>query len=128
MDTELKKIRENTSEALHYFTEIMAYTLGPAELKEIMEENDVVILDVRAKQDYDNGHIPKAVSMPRAELETRYTELSKEKQYIVYCYNQQCHLAVCACRFLSLKEYKAMHLDGGYKTWTEDFQFAITKE
>ncbi|MBQ7450922.1 rhodanese-like domain-containing protein [bacterium] len=128
MDEQLKKYRYDSDKAEKFFTKIMAYTLGPVELKEIMEEDNVKILDVRDYQDFSEGHIPTAISMPRAKMDERLDELSKECLYIVYCYNQQCHLAMCACRFLASKGYHCMHLDGGYRTWSKDFQFVTTKE
>ena len=128
MDNILQKYRYNTEEAEKFFTKMMAYTLGPVELKELMNDEHVKILDVRDCPDYSEGHIPNAVSMPRPQMDSRLDELSKDNLYIVYCYNQQCHLAMCACRFLALNGYHCMHLDGGYKTWVEDFKFAISKE
>lgn len=127
MDDRLKELRYNSKKAEKFFTRLMAYTLGPMELKEILDEKHVVVLDVRNKEDYDEGHIPNAVSIPRKELDNRFGELSKENIHIVYCYNQQCHLGLCACRFLATKEIPCMHLDGGYRTWAEDFHFATVK-
>ena len=127
MDKELNKMREDTKEAAEFFTRIMAYTLGPVELKEIIQKENTVLIDVRDKEDFEEGHIPQAISIPRAELDHRLVELSKDNLHIVYCYNQQCHLGACACRFLAVNGFKCMHLDGGYKTWTEDFRFAVSK-
>ena len=127
MDDKLKELRHDSKTAEKFFTKLMAYTLGPMELKEIMDSEDVVILDVRDKEDYDEGHIPNALSIPRKELDERYTELSKEKVHVVYCYNQQCHLGLCACRFLATKDIPCMHMEGGYKTWAEDFRFATVQ-
>ena len=127
MDEKLKELRYDSKKAEKFFTKIMAYTLGPMELKEMMETENIVILDVRDKEDYDEGHIPNAISMPRKELDNRYEELSKEHLHVVYCYNQQCHLGLCACRFLATKDIPCMHMEGGFKTWSEDFRFAIVK-
>lgn len=128
MDDKLNEMRKDSQKAEKFFTKMMAYTLGPVELKEMLEDNCVKILDVRDYSDYTQGHIPEAVSMPRNEMKDRINELSKEDLYIVYCYNQQCHLGLCACRFLASNGYPCMHLEGGYKTWSEDFQFATTQE
>lgn len=127
MDDKLKDLRHDSKKAEDFFTKLMAYTLGPMELKEMMESENIVVLDVRDKEDYDDGHIPNAISIPRKELDNRYTELSKENLHIVYCYNQQCHLGLCACRFLATKNIPCMHMEGGYKTWSEDFRFATVK-
>lgn len=127
MDEKLKEMRYDTKRAEKFFTKMMAYTLGPVELKNLSENGKVVIIDVRDKEDYDDGHIPNAISIPRKELDDRLNELSKDVVHVVYCYNQQCHLGACACRLLASKDYPCMLLEGGYKTWTEDFRFAVTK-
>ena len=127
MDEELRQQRHNTQDAAKYFTQKMAYTLGPVELKSLIEEDKVVVIDVRKKEDYDESHIPTAMSIPRSDLENRLNELSKEAVYVVYCYNQQCHLAACACRLLAIKNYPCMELEGGFKTWVDDFRFATVK-
>ena len=128
VDTKLEELRKDTKKAEEFFIKMMAYTLGPVELKEMIKNNHAKILDVRDYSDYTQGHIPNAVSMPRHEMEDRINELSKEDLSIVYCYNQQCHLGLCACRFLASNGYPCMHLEGGYKVWSEDFQFATTHE
>ena len=138
MDKKLHDLRHDTRKAEKFFTKLMAYTLGPMELKTMFEnhskdENEnkdkskIVIIDVRDKEDYSAGHIPNAISIPRNNLEERLSELSKDDIHIVYCYNQQCHLGLCACRLLASKDYPCMHLDGGYKVWSEDFRFATVK-
>jgi hypothetical protein len=44
-----------------------------------------VILDVRAKQSYDEGHIAGAISFPEAEVDARVAELPKDRLIIAYC-------------------------------------------
>lgn len=127
MDNILHELRHDSKKAESFFTNLMAFTLGPMELKSMMEQENVVIIDVRDKDDYDNGHIPNAISIPRKDLDEKFEELSKDKIHIIYCYNQQCHLGLCACRFLATKNIPCMHLDGGYKVWDEDFRFATVK-
>lgn len=122
MDKKLEKMRFDKKDAEKFFTSVMAFTTGPVELKEMIKNNEVRVLDVRDKEDYDKGHIPTAISMPRAEMDTRYRELSKDRLYVVYCYNQQCHLGACACRFLAVNDYHAMLLEGGFDVWKNDFQ------
>ena len=57
-----------------------AYTL-------INENNELVILDVRTKEEYDNGHIPGAKLVPVQILPMKIAELDKykEKPVLVYC-------------------------------------------
>ena len=58
------------------------------EAKEIMDsQEDYVILDVRAQDEYDQGHIPGAIVIPHTEVADRAeAELQDKSQLIlVYC-------------------------------------------
>jgi predicted sulfurtransferase len=57
------------------------------QLKEKLDAGaDIVIVDVRSKEDFDEGHISGAVSIPwQREMEARYTELPRDKEVITYC-------------------------------------------
>lgn len=58
------------------------------EAKEIMDSGEeVVILDVREQDEYDEGHIPGAVLIPYTEIENKAEEIlpDKDKQILVYC-------------------------------------------
>lgn len=57
------------------------------EAKKIMdEEKDIRILDVRTQEEYDSGHIRKAICLPNEEMIEEPEELPDKKQKIlVYC-------------------------------------------
>jgi hypothetical protein len=44
-----------------------------------------LIIDVRAKEAYDAGHIEGAISFPEADVDTRVGELPKDKLVVAYC-------------------------------------------
>jgi rhodanese-related sulfurtransferase len=49
-------------------------------------EKDAVILDVRTKQEWNAGHIKKAIHIPLDQLHNRTNEVAKHnKPIIVYC-------------------------------------------
>lgn len=127
MDEKIKELRNNCEKAYHFFAKKLAYTLGPIELKGFIEGDTVNIVDVRRKEDYELGHIPNALSIPKDELSDNLDKLSKDKVTVVYSYNQECHLGAAACLLLADYEYPCMLLDGGYKVWTEDYRFAVQK-
>lgn len=123
MSEYIDKIRFDCEAAEAFFAEKLAFTLGPVELKNMLAENKVKLIDVRGKEAYDESHIPKAISMPKQDLVDRMTELSTEDIHVVYCYNQQCHLAAAAALVLAKNRYPVMELEGGFKVWSEDFKF-----
>ncbi len=126
MNEKIKELRNNTQKAQCFFQKLLAYTLGPIELKDLMDEGSVKLLDVRRLEDYQVAHIPGAISIPKEELADNISKLSKEEITVVYCYNQQCHLGIEACLILAEYGYPVMLLEGGFKTWTEDFRFATS--
>lgn len=44
-----------------------------------------LIIDVRAKDAYDQGHIKGSISFPEADADTRVAELPKDKLVVAYC-------------------------------------------
>lgn len=125
MNENINEIRHNTQNAMNFFANRLAYTLGPVELQQMLKENKVKLIDVRAKEAYVEGHIKSAISIPKDELQSRLNELSKSDVHVVYCYNQQCHLAAAAAFNLASAGYPVMELEGGIKTWIEDFEFKV---
>jgi len=126
MDEKIKETRFNSDKAKCFFSKILAFTLGPVELKDLLDEGKVKVVDVRRPEDYEIAHIPSAVSIPKDELANNLDKLSKEEVTVIYCYNQQCHLGARACLILADYGYPVMLLEGVFKTWTEDFRFAVS--
>jgi len=60
---------------------------GEDAYKLINRDKEVVILDVRSKEEYDNGHIPGAKLFPVQGLSMRIDELDEyiDKPILVYC-------------------------------------------
>jgi rhodanese-related sulfurtransferase len=55
--------------------------------KLISENKDLVVLDVRAKEEFEAGHIAKAKNIPVQQLPVRINELEKykDKPILVHC-------------------------------------------
>ena len=126
MDDKIKNLRNNPDAAKNFFMECLAFTIGPVELKDLMDNEKVNLLDVRRDADYEVSHIPGATSIPKDELPDKLDRLEKGKTTVVYCYNSQCHLGAEACLILADYKYPCVHLEGGFKVWKEDFRFATT--
>lgn len=125
LDTDIKSMVRKNEKAYKFFMKKLAFTLGPAELKNKMMNEDIQIIDVRMAEDFDKSHIPSSISIPKNELEFNLHKLSKDKINVVYCYNQQCHLAARAALILADKGYPVMELEGGFKVWRDDFDYEV---
>jgi rhodanese-related sulfurtransferase len=125
-NTMATKVKINDlAKAKAYFEAKMAFTTGPVELERMIKHNEVNVVDVRAAEDYAEGHIPGAINLPKDEWQT-LKGLRKDKMNVLYCYSQVCHLAATAAVEFAGKGYPVMELDGGWRWWRDD-DFSIEK-
>src|SRR5262245_27316870 len=83
-----------------------------------IQKNGVVVLDVREKEEWDEGHLPGATFLPRGFLEVRVekTVPEKEKPVIVYCAGGT--RSAFAAKTLQDLGYKdVVSMAGGYGEW-----------
>jgi rhodanese-related sulfurtransferase len=100
-----------------FFAQKAAATTGPHELQGMLDQKqDIVVVDVRYPADFRKAHIPGAVNLPKGKWENA-KGLSKDKLNVLYCYNQQCHLATEAALQLIEQGYPVVEMEGGFSTW-----------
>jgi len=92
-----------------------------SEAKQMMESNpDLVIVDVRTREEYESGHIPNAVSIPFNEFEGRIDELNKEKETLVYCLFLGCWRSPTACQILVDNGFVSVYnMPDGIAAWRD---------
>jgi rhodanese-related sulfurtransferase len=120
-----KLMTNDPAKAKEYFEAKMAFTTGPVELERMIKSNEVNVVDVRAAEDYAEGHIPSAVNLPKDQWPT-LKGLRKDKLNVLYCYSHVCHLAATAAVEFAGKDYPVMELEGGWRWWKND-DFDIEK-
>ncbi|MBL0942683.1 MAG: rhodanese-like domain-containing protein [Alphaproteobacteria bacterium] len=109
----------NPHHAQKYFKDKVTYTVGPMELVTMVKEGaPITIIDVRAEKDFLEGHIPGAINLPKDKWHT-LEGLQKNKNNIIYCYVQTCHLAAHAALEFAKKGFPVMEMEGGFKAWKE---------
>lgn len=102
--------------------------MGPVEAKDISQsqlqqlmkkDTQVVLLDVRTVEEFEDGHIPNALNIPHKELEQRLVELaeSKDTQIVIYCRSGR--RAEVAKQVLIKNGFNHLdHLTGDFNGWT----------
>lgn len=93
------------------------HPVAMADLKRLVSESHAVILDVRPIEEFEQGHIPNAISIPLDELATRYVELPEGRPVVVYCRGQFCILADKAVEILLSHGIDAQRADDGLVDW-----------
>ena len=95
--------------------------MSVAELKtHVAGANELVILDVRERDAYEEGHIEGAKLLPRGQLELRVNQdLPDPTRRIVACceFGRISTLATATLREMGFQ--RAVALDGGMKAWRE---------
>lgn len=107
---------ERVAKAFFHERETMV-TLDHQSLLRKARKGDVIVLDVRPRSEYDQGHIPHARSVPLAELEHRLSTLPRNKQIIAYCRGPYCVLSLEALDILRKRGFKAFRLSDGVLEW-----------
>lgn len=89
------------------------------ELNDRMEKGEVLLLDVRPKEEYENSHIPGAVSMPIEELREKLTSLPTNRDVVAYCRGIYCFWSIEAVELLRSKGINAYRLEKSVQEWNE---------
>ncbi len=91
--------------------------IGRDELIARLGRGDVVLVDVRPKEEFVAGHIDGARSIPLDELERRLAELPADREVVAYCRGPFCAYAHEAVRRLQAAGRSARRLEGGWPEW-----------
>ena len=87
------------------------------ELRRLMRNGDVTVVDVRPTEEYEAGHIPGALSLPVSELKRRLREIPKGKEVIAYCRGRYCVYSLEAVTLLRKHSYDARRAHEGLPDW-----------
>ncbi|MFJ7889156.1 ArsR/SmtB family transcription factor [Lysinibacillus xylanilyticus] len=84
-----------------------------------MEKGEVLLLDVRPKEEYEEAHIPGAVSIPIEELGERISSLPTNCDVVAYCRGPYCLMSAEAVKILKSKGINAFRMEQGVKEWLQ---------
>jgi rhodanese-related sulfurtransferase len=89
-------------------------------MKMIDNRGNIILLDVRDKEEYETGHIPNAINISRGSLDFKVHLIIPDKnaKVVVYCgLDLRSPLATKSLNDLGYK--KAVNMIGGLKGWKE---------
>lgn len=93
--------------------------LSLLELKDRMENGEVLLLDVRPKEEFEEAHIPGAVSIPIDELEGKLASLPSNFDVVAYCRGPYCLMSVEAVALMRKKGIHAYRLEKSVQDWDQ---------
>jgi len=91
--------------------------LGRRDLMAQAKRGDVIVIDVRPREEYDTAHLPYARSLPLSELSKRLAELPRGVDIVAYCRGPFCLMSDEAVSLLQKKGYRARKTMDGISEW-----------
>lgn len=91
------------------------------ELSDILKsKKDVVLVDARPRDMYDQKHLPGAISIPLEDIKEYANKFDKNAKIVTYCGGYSCPASTEAAKefgklgFKNVRDYK-----GGIEEWTQ---------
>ena len=88
------------------------------EARRMMTEEDVVIVDVRRQDEYDEGHIPGAVCIPNESIGDEMPEELPDTDQVILVYCRSGRRSREAAQKLADMGYTGVYEFGGILDWT----------
>lgn len=90
--------------------------------KELFEQKSALFLDARPRNQYDQGHIQGAKSLPLQDVDNYFMEIASQlegqKNIITYCDGESCELSHDLALFLNKMGFDNVHvLVNGWSSW-----------
>jgi hydroxyacylglutathione hydrolase len=88
------------------------------ELAQLLKEEKVTVIDVRAQSEWDEGHLPGVKNIPLGHLAERIGEISKDRPLVMQC--QGGGRSAIAASLLRGKGFtNVANLVGGFQAWAK---------
>ena len=94
----------------------LADTVDVVTVNALLDNENVLILDVREQSEYDDGHIPGITLIPMGEVPARLNEIPTDKEVILTC--RSGNRSGQVADFLRQQGYTNVHnMEGGIVAW-----------
>lgn len=97
---------------------------NPEIIQQIVQDKKRIVLDVRPRELYNQGHLPGALSFPLMEFDQKIIQIldsiSRQSALLVYCSSVKCTDShIVAQRLISLGYDNVKVFSGGFGQWQE---------
>jgi rhodanese-related sulfurtransferase len=116
--TNISAQKDSTKESVQPDT-VKYQNISVDQFKEMMNDEDIIILDVRTPEETTLGTIEGAITLNvlAEEFESQIQKLDKSKTYLVYCRSGR--RSVKACNIMADSAFQNLYnLLGGYTGWS----------
>ncbi len=110
------------NEQLDHYANKLAYETDSWDLKVAMEQGEnVVVIDARSPEAYEQEHIPGAINIPHREMDPETTaHLEGEALIVTYCDGIGCNASTKGALNMTRLGFRVKELMGGLDWWQRD--------
>ncbi|MNY09218.1 putative HTH-type transcriptional regulator [compost metagenome] len=92
-------------------------TISKEDVLKRMEKGDLLVLDIRPREEYETAHIEGALSVPMEELDDYLQELPRDTEIAAYCRGPYCVYTAQAVENMQKKGFKAFRIEESVQEW-----------
>jgi rhodanese-related sulfurtransferase len=109
-------------EQIRHYSDKLQFETDPSDLKTALDKGEqIVVVDARSAQSYQEEHIPGAVNIPHRTMTAESTaHLDRSKLYVVYCDGIGCNASTKGALNLARLGFRVKELMGGLDWWKRD--------
>ncbi|WP_433078505.1 rhodanese-like domain-containing protein [Dactylosporangium sp. CA-052675] len=110
-------------EAIEHFARRLRFETDVSDVHSALAAGDgnLVVVDSRGEQAWDQGHIPGAVHLPTADIAARARELvDPGREVVTYCWGPGCNGATRAALEFARLGYRVREMIGGFEYWVRE--------
>lgn len=105
------------TDLVEYATRVID-TVDVRQARTEMRSPGVFVIDVREKEEFDAGHLPNAINVPRGLLEFVIGTITTDQNARIFLYCKKGGRGALSTQSLRTMGYKnAANLQGGYEAW-----------
>lgn len=110
--SDVSRIKQNIEQ---YYNNV--HTISKQEVLERMNKGDLVVLDVRPRDEYESEHIDGAISVPMEELDSFLDTVPDNTEMATYCRGPYCVFTTQAVEKIQKRGFKAYRIEESVLEW-----------
>lgn len=109
---------EDNESGTNQFLTALTPSVGPDVVKQGIDLQTALVIDVRSEDEYDVGHISGAANIPEQNLYQQIGEKFPQKTTLIYMYDDTGYGGAAGTRLLISMGYeRVLNMEGGFNKW-----------
>lgn len=113
---------QSASDQIRHYANKLAFEIDSWDLTVAMNKNqNLVVIDTRARENFAQEHIPGAISLPHATMSSETTaSIDREALVVTYCDGIGCNGSTKGALKMAQLGFRVKELIGGLDWWKRD--------